>query len=80
MSDNLLSESLYDRDEYTIEASYVAFSGHRSFMMSTSQRMTDSIFILLFDDSANVSMNNIDFGYKQVTGEIVGSRKKHYSQ
>ena len=42
----VVSGILYDRDEYTIEASYVV-SGHRSFMISTSQRMTDSIIFIL---------------------------------
>ncbi len=55
-----VSGILYDRDEYTIEASYVVF-GSQDFYderVAEGDRQYNIYFTL--NDSANVSMNNIE--------------------
>ena len=58
----VVSGILYDRDEYTIEASYVAFGSHEH--IAENDRQYNIYFSL--NDSANVSMNNIEPVIKQI--------------
>ncbi len=57
-------------------------SVHRSFMMSTSQRMTrqyNTIYVKRFCHQ-NVSMNNIDSGVVKQIAAACGIEEKRYSQ
>lgn len=62
----VVSGILYDRDEYTIEASYVAFGSQEFYdeHVAENDRQYNTYFTL--NDSANVSMNNIDSVIKQI--------------
>ncbi len=62
----VVSGILYDRDEYTIEASYVVFGSQEFYdeHVAESDRQYNIYFTL--NDSANVSMNNIDSVIKQI--------------
>ncbi|WP_415338731.1 FtsX-like permease family protein [Clostridium perfringens] len=57
---------LYDRDEYTIEASYVAFGSQEFYDEHVAENDRQYNIYFTLNDSANVSMNNIDSVIKQI--------------
>ena len=62
----VVSGILYDRDEYTIEASYVAFGSQEFYDEHVAENDRQYNIYFTLNDSANVSMNNIDFVIKQI--------------
>ena len=55
----VVSGILYDRDEYTIEASYVAFGSQEFYDEHVAENDRQYNIYFTLNDSANVSMNNI---------------------
>ena len=62
----VVSGILYDRDEYTIEASYVAFGSQEFYDEHVAENDRQYNIYFTLNDSANVSMNNIDSVIKQI--------------
>ena len=62
----VVSGILYDRDEYTIEASYVAFGSQEFYDKHVAENDRQYNIYFTLNDSANVSMNNIDSVIKQI--------------
>ena len=62
----VVSGILYDRDEYTIEASYVAFGSQEFYDEHIAENDRQYNIYFTLNDSANVSMNNIDSVIKQI--------------
>ena len=62
----VVSGILYDRDEYTIEASYVAFGSQEFYDEHVAENDRQYNIYFTLNDSANVSMNNIDPVIKQI--------------
>ena len=62
----VVSGILYDRDEYTIEASYVAFGSKEFYDEHVAENDRQYNIYFTLNDSANVSMNNIDSVIKQI--------------
>ena len=62
----VVSGILYDRDEYTIEASYVAFVSQEFYDEHVAENDRQYNIYFTLNDSANVSMNNIDSVIKQI--------------
>ena len=61
----VVSGILYDRDEYTIEASYVAFGSQEFYDEHVAENDRQYNIYFTLNDSANVSMNNIEPVIKQ---------------
>ena len=61
-----VSGILYDRDEYTIEASYVAFGSQEFYDEHVVENDRQYNIYFTLNDSANVSMNNIEPVIKQI--------------
>ena len=55
----VVSGILYDRDEYTIEASYVAFGSQEFYDEHIAENDRQYNIYFTLNDSANVSMNNV---------------------
>ncbi len=55
----VVSGILYDRDEYTIEASYVAFGSQEFYDEHVAENDRQYNIYFTLSDSANVSMNNV---------------------
>ena len=55
----VVSGILYDRDEYTIEASYVAFGSQEFYDEHVAENDRQYNIYFTLNDSANVSMNNV---------------------
>jgi len=62
----VVSGILYDRDEYTIEASYVVFGSQDFYNERVAEGDRQYNIYFTLSDSANVSMNNIDSVIKQI--------------
>ena len=62
----VVSGILYDRDEYTIEASYVAFGSQEFYDEHVAENDRQYNIYFTLNDSANASMNNIDSVIKQI--------------
>ncbi len=62
----VVSGILYDRDEYTIEASYVAFGSQEFYDEHVAENDRQYNIYFTLNDSANVSMNNIEPVIKQI--------------
>ncbi len=62
----VVSGILYDRDEYTIEASYVAFGSQEFYDEHVAENDRQYNIYFTLNDSANVSMNNVDSVIKQI--------------
>jgi len=62
----VVSGILYDRDEYTIEASYVAFGSQEFYDEHVAENDRQYNIYFTLNDSENVSMNNIDSVIKQI--------------
>ena len=62
----VVSGILYDRDEYTIEASYVAFGSQEFYDEHVAENDKQYNIYFTLNDSANVSMNNIEPVIKQI--------------
>jgi len=62
----VVSGILYDRDEYTIEASYVAFGAQEFYDEHVAENDRQYNIYFTLNDSANVSMNNIEPVIKQI--------------
>ena len=62
----VVSGILYDRDEYTIEASYIAFGSQEFYDEHVAENDRQYNIYFTLNDSANVSMNNIDSVIKQI--------------
>lgn len=62
----VVSGILYDRDEYTIEASYVAFGSQEFYDEHVAENDRQYNIYFTLNDSANVSMNNIDSVIRQI--------------
>ena len=62
----VVSGILYDRDEYTIEASYVAFGSQEFYDEHAAENDRQYNIYFTLNDSANVSMNNIEPVIKQI--------------
>ena len=62
----VVSGILYDRDEYTIEASYVAFGSQEFYDEHVAENDRQYNIYFTLNDSANVSMNNIESVIKQI--------------
>ena len=76
----VVSGILYDRDEYTIEASYVAFGSQEFYDEHVAENDRQYNIYFTLNDSANVSMNNIDSVIKQIAAACGIEEKKRYSQ
>ena len=74
-----VSGILYDRDEYTIEASYVVFGSQDFYNERVAEGDRQYNIYFTLSDSANVSMNNIDSVIKADCSMLVGSKKKTLS-
>ena len=62
----VVSGILYDRDEYTIEASYVAFGSQEFYDEHVAENDRQYNIYFTLNDSVNVSMNNIEPVIKQI--------------
>ena len=62
----VVSGILYDRDEYTIESSYVAFGSQEFYDEHVAENDRQYNIYFTLNDSANVSMNNIEPVIKQI--------------
>lgn len=62
----VVSGILYDWDEYTIEASYVAFGSQEFYDEHVAENDRQYNIYFTLNDSANVSMNNIEPVIKQI--------------
>ncbi len=76
----VVSGILYDRDEYTIEASYVAFGSQEFYDEHVAENDRQYNIYFTLNDSANVSMNNIEPVIKQIAASCGIERKKRYNQ
>ncbi len=76
----VVSGILYDRDEYTIEASYVAFGSQEFYDEHVAENDRQYNIYFTLNDSANVSMNNIEPVIKQIAASCGIEEKKRYSQ
>ena len=72
----VVSGILYDRDEYTIEASYVAFGSQEFYDEHVAENDRQYNIYFTLNDSANVSMNNIDSVIKQIAA-VCGIEEKN---
>ncbi len=71
----VVSGILYDRDEYTIEASYVAFGSQEFYDEHVAENDRQYNIYFTLNDSANVSMNNIEPVLNRLQ-QLVGLKKK----
>ncbi len=75
-TEGIVSGILYDRDEYTIEASYVAFGSQEFYDEHVAENDRQYNIYFTLNDSANVSMNNnIETGYKADCSSLWNRRK-----
>ena len=72
----VVSGILYDRDEYTIEASYVAFGSQEFYDEHAAENDRQYNIYFTLNDSANVSMNNIESVIKQIAAACSQDLKK----
>ena len=72
----MYKRQLYDRDEYTIEASYVAFGSQKFYDEHVAENDRQYNIYFTLNDSANVSMNNIDSVIKQIAAACGIEEKK----
>ena len=63
---DVYKRQLYDRDEYTIQASYIVFGSQEFYDEHVAENDRQYNIYFTLNDSANVSMNNIEPVIKQI--------------
>ncbi len=75
-----VSGILYDRDEYTIEASYVVFGSQDFYNERVAEGDRQYNIYFTLSDSANVSMNNVAPVIKEMASYVVFGSQDFYNE